>query len=222
MLGAGFSAELPQITRFCIMPPNWYDSCKLTGGMKGYPKELVLRDKTTVVVRRIREEDADAVRRLFSRIPKSDLLMYKDDVTRREPLENWFLSQSYRKVEDLVAIRDGEVIAKGTLNTEGLFWPHAAEVKLVVDPEFRGKGLGSLMFNILLYEGLKRQFQKIIVRYLHDNTSFIKILNHYGFEPESVLNYYVVDEDTSDQKDLVVASYDLQTWERRFEYYTYI
>ncbi|HML94006.1 MAG TPA: GNAT family N-acetyltransferase [Thermodesulfobacteriota bacterium] len=190
--------------------------------MKGYPKELVLRDKTTVVVRRIREEDADAVRRLFSRIPKSDLLMYKDDVTRREPLENWFLSQSYRKVEDLVAIRDGEVIAKGTLNTEGLFWPHAAEVKLVVDPEFRGKGLGSLMFNILLYEGLKRQFQKIIVRYLHDNTSFIKILNHYGFEPESVLNYYVVDEDTSDQKDLVVASYDLQTWERRFEYYTYI
>lgn len=204
------------------MPPNWYDSCKLTGGMKGYPKELVLRDKTTVVVRRIREEDADAVRRLFSRIPKSDLLMYKDDVTRREPLENWFLSQSYRKVEDLVAIRDGEVIAKGTLNTEGLFWPHAAEVKLVVDPEFRGKGLGSLMFNILLYEGLKRQFQKIIVRYLHDNTSFIKILNHYGFEPESVLNYYVVDEDTSDQKDLVVASYDLQTWERRFEYYTYI
>ncbi len=190
--------------------------------MKGYPKELVLRDKTTVIVRQIREEDAGAVRRLFSRIPKSDLLMYKDDVARREPLENWFLSQSYKKVEDLVAIKGGEVVAKGTLNTEGLFWPHAAEVKLVVDPECRGKGLGSLMFNILLYEGLKRHFQKIIVRYLHDNMSFIKILNHYGFEPESVLNYYVVDEDTRDQKDLVVASYDLQTWERRFEYYTYI
>jgi len=190
--------------------------------MQGYPKELVLRDKTTVVVRRLREEDAGAVRRFFSKIPKGDLLIYKDDVAGREPLENWFLSPSYRKVEDIVAISDGEIVAKGTLNTEGLFWPHAAEVKLVVDPGCRGNGLGSLMFNLLLFEGMKRRFHKIIVRYLHDNLSFIKILNHYGFEPESILNYYVVDEDTSDKKDLVVASYDLQTWERRFEYYSYI
>ncbi len=91
--------------------------------MKGYPKELVLRDKTTVIVRQILEEDASAVRRLFSRIPKSDLLMYKDDVARREPLENWFLSQSYKKVEDLVAIRDGEVVAKAHSTPRGCFGP---------------------------------------------------------------------------------------------------
>jgi len=52
--------------------------------------------------------------------------------------------------------------------------------------------------------------------------SFIKILGHYGFEPETVLNYYVTDEITKEQKDLVIASYDLQTWERRFEFYTSI
>lgn len=214
--------KLPQLLNFMQKSATGTALARLIKRMKGYPRELVLRDKTTIVVRQLRQEDLAAVRRFFSRIPKSDLLIYKDDVSGREPLENWFLSPSYKKVEDLVAIKDGEIVAKGTLSTEGLFWPHAAEVKLVVDPECRGNGLGSLMFNLLLFEGLKRHFQKIIVRYLNDNLSFIRILNHYGFEPESILNYYVVDEDTRDQKDLVVASYDLQTWERRFEYYSYI
>ena len=115
-----------------------------------------------------------------------------------------------------------KIVAKGSLHSEGLYWSHAAELKLIVDPNYRRKGLGSQLFNILLYEGLKRHFEKIIVRYISDNISFTKILNRYGFKPETVLSCYVKDELSSITKDLVIASYDIKNWERRFEFYSSI
>ncbi len=190
--------------------------------MKDYPKEIVLKDKTKVIIRPISEQDLKVIHRFFSDIPRTDLLIYKDDVSKLESLEDWFTSPNYKKVLELVSLSDKEIIARATLHTEGLYWPHAAEIKLIVHPGFRGRGLGSQMFNLLLYEGLKHHFQKIIVRYIPDNLSFTKILSHYGFNPETVLNCYLFDEISKEQKDLVIASYDLQNWERRFEFYTSI
>jgi L-amino acid N-acyltransferase YncA len=190
--------------------------------MKDYPKDLILMDKTKVIARPIEPVDIEALYKFFSKIPKSDLLIYKDDVTKWENVENWFADSNYRKVFQLAALAEDKVVAKGSLHSEGLFWSHAAELKLIVDPDYRGKGLGSQLFNILLYEGLKNHFQKIIVRYVSDNISFTKILNYYGFKPETVLSCYVKDELSSITKDLVIASFSLENWERRFEFYSFL
>jgi len=190
--------------------------------MKEYPTELSLIDKTKVITRPIEPVDVEALYNFFSRIPKSDLLVYKDDVTKLENMEHWFAASNNRKIFQLVALAKDRVVAKGSLHSEGLFWSHAAELNLIVDPDYRGKGLGSQLFNILLYEGLKQHFEKIIVRYISGNISFMKILNHYGFKPETVLSCYVKDESSSLTKDLVIASFDLENWERRFEFYSSI
>ena len=125
-----------------------------------------LLDNTKVVVRPIKPGDKEALYILFSRIPKSDLLIYKDDFTRLENLENWFASNNNNKVFQLVGLIKNRIVAKGTLHAEGLFWSHAAELQEIVDPEYREKGLGSQFFNILLSAGLRNHFQKIIVRYI--------------------------------------------------------
>lgn len=190
--------------------------------MNEYPKELNLIDNTKVTARPIEPSDKEALYKFFSRIPESDLLIYKDDVTRVENIENWFTSNNYKHVFQLVGLIKDRILAKGTLHSEGLSWSHSAELKLIVDPEYRGKGLGSQFFNIMLYEGLKHHFQKIIVRYIHDNISFMKILNHYGFKPESVLRYNAKNTSPSITKDLVIASFSLESWERRFEFYSSI
>ncbi len=190
--------------------------------MNKYPKELTLVDKTRVITRPIEPGDIAALYKFFSRIPKSDLLIYKDDVTKWENVESWFADVDDNKAFQLAVLVEDMVVAKGSLHSEGLNWSHAAELKLIVDPEYRGKGLGSQLFNILLYEGLKHRFQKIIVRYISDNISFTKILDHYGFKPETVLSSYVKDEFSTIKKDLVIASFSLESWERRFEFYSFI
>ena len=190
--------------------------------MNEYPKELNLIDNTKVTARPIEPGDKEALCKLFSRIPESDLLIYKDDVRRVENIENWFTGNNYKKVLQLVGLMKNSIVVKGTLHSVGPYWSHAAELKLIVDPEYRGKGLGSQFFNVLLYEGLKHHFQKIIVRYIPDNISFKKILNHYGFKPETVLRYYAKNESPSITKDLVIASFSLENWERRFEFYSFI
>jgi len=190
--------------------------------MKEYPKKLSLRDKTKVVTRPVESGDIEALSKFFSKIPKSDLFIYKNDVTNLETIESWFTNPSYKKVFQLMGLFNDEIIAKGTLHSEGLYWSKAAEIKLVVDPDYRGLGLGSQMFNLILYEGIRRNFTKIIVRYLQDNLSIIHILNHYGFQPETIHSSYIENGDNGEQKDLIVASYDLKNWERRFEFYSFL
>ncbi len=190
--------------------------------MNEYPKELELIDKTRVTIRPVEPVDVEGLYKFFSKITRLDLLVYKDDVTKWENVEDWFAASNYGKTFQLVALSKDKIVAKGSLHSEGLYWSHAAELKLIVDPNYRRKGLGSQLFNILLYEGLKRHFEKIIVRYISDNISFTKILNRYGFKPETVLSCYVKDELSSITKDLVIASYDIKNWERRFEFYSSI
>lgn len=190
--------------------------------MKSYRKDLRLLDKTIISTRLIETTDIGALYDFFSRIPKSDLLIYKNDLTVLNNIENWVTSSNDGEVFLLVALSKDKIVAKGSLQSGGPLWSHAAELKLIVDPLYREKGLGSQLFNILLYEGLKRHFQKIVIRYVPENSSFVKILDHYGFKPESVLNFYAKDDTSGIAKDLVIASFSLENWQRRFEFYSFI
>lgn len=185
-----------------------------------YSEELILKDATRVILRPFENEDLEGLLRFFSKVPRSDLLIYKDDVREWESVESWFTSSIYKKVFQLVALKESEIVAKGTLHKEGLYWRYAAEIKLIVDPDYRGRGLGSQMFKTLLAEGLKHSFEKIIVRFTRDNKSFTRMLDHFGFKPEAVLNCYVKSEETGEHKDLVIASYNLEDWKGRFEFYS--
>lgn len=190
--------------------------------MERYPIRIILRDDTEVLIRPPEHADAGGLSEFFSNIPNSDLLIYKDDLPDLENKANWFISELYRKVLRLVALRGNEIIATGTLHKEGLYWLNAAEIMVVVDPRNRGKGLGSKMFNHLLFEVFQMRMRKVIVRFTPDNISFMRIIEHYGFKPETVLRCYLIDENTNEKKDLIIASFNLEEWTNRFEFYNII
>jgi RimJ/RimL family protein N-acetyltransferase len=190
--------------------------------MEMYPIRITLRDDTEVVIRPPESTDEGGLSEFFSNIPSSDLLIYKDDVPVLENKAKWFMSDLYGKVLRLVALTGNEIIATGTLHKEGLYWLNAAEIMIVVHPRSRGKGLGSKLFNHLLFEVFQMRMRKVIVRFTSDNISFIRIIEHYGFKPETVLRCYLIDENTNEKKDLIIASFNLEEWTNRFEFYNII
>ncbi len=190
--------------------------------MERYPVRLILRDNTEVVIRPPDKGDTEGLSEFFANIPSADLLIYKGDIPGAEYKDNWFISDLYSKLLRLVALRANEIIATGTLHKEGLYWLNAAEIKLVVDPGNRGKGIGSRLFDHLLFEVFQMRMRKVIVRYTPDNISFTKIIDHYGFKPESVLSCYIIDENSNERKDLIIASFNLEEWANRFEFYDII
>jgi RimJ/RimL family protein N-acetyltransferase len=187
--------------------------------MLGEIMGLILKDGTGVALRPLENGDQENLVKFFTRMPRSDLLIYKDDVRERETIESWFSNSMHKKVFQLAAIIDTEIIAKGTLRKEGSYWRHAAEIILIVDFDYRGRGLGSQMFKTLLAEGLKQNFEKVIMRFTPDNKSFTGMLAHFNLKPEAVLTTYITCKETEEQKDLMIASYNLEDWKGRFELY---
>jgi RimJ/RimL family protein N-acetyltransferase len=190
--------------------------------MKGYPIELFLTDSTKVLVRPIESDEIESLQKFYAKIPKYDFLVYSDSRSDNFKPEESFYLQENANAFKLGALINDELVAKGTLHSEGLYLSNAGEIKLIVDPKYRNKRLGSQIFNLLLFEGLRLGYKKIIVRYSLENRHFTKILNYYGFYPETTLNFYIDDIETNQRKDIIIASFDLENWRRRFEFYNVI
>lgn len=184
-----------------------------------YPIKTITKKKVSLVLRPRCTEDYDLIDDFFLSIPEEDLLIFREDVSNNEPAKTWFISDNYKKDFQLVAFSRDELISKGTIHREGVYWKNAAELKLIVKPEYRGQGIGSIMFNALLSQFFDMNINKVIVRFSTDNMSFIKILNNYGFKAETVLKSYIHAPDKKINKDLIIASYNLDDWIRRFEFY---
>lgn len=52
------------------------------------------------------------------------------------------------------------------------------------------------MFKTFLAEGLKQNFEKVIIRFTPDNKSFAKMLDNFALKPEALLNTYVECKET--------------------------
>jgi len=128
--------------------------------MPDYPKVLILNDNTVVLSRPAESKDVNGIYNFFKKIHRSDLLIYQYDVGDIEKIDTWFTASLYKKLFQLVTLKNDEIIAKCTLHQEGIYWQNSAEIKLIIRPDFRGRGLGTQLFNILLYEGLKRNLRK--------------------------------------------------------------
>jgi RimJ/RimL family protein N-acetyltransferase len=184
-----------------------------------YSKELILKDGARALLRPLENEDQENLFKFFFKMPRSDLLICPDNIRERGTIESWFTNYTHKKVFQLGAVKDTKIIAKGTLRKEGSYWQHAAEIKLIVAPNYRGRGLGSEMFKAFLAQGLNLNLEKIVVQFTSDNKGFSGMLDHFNLKPEAVLNSYVTCKGTRERKHLVIASYNLGDWKGRFELY---
>lgn len=137
--------------------------------IKRYPRTAELRDGTTVELRPMARDDADALHAFFQRIPEGERFYLKDDVTDPQVLRSWTEHLDYDRALPLLAVAGGRVVANVVLlRRRGGSRRHAAEIRAVIDPEYRGKGLGVLMMRDLVDIAWDAELEEVIFEVVAD------------------------------------------------------
>ncbi|MBI2765898.1 MAG: GNAT family N-acetyltransferase [Chloroflexi bacterium] len=137
--------------------------------IKRYPRTTELRDGSTVELRPMMRDDADGLHALFQRVPESERFYLKEDVTDPDVLRSWAEHLDYDRALPLLATANGRVVADVVLlRQRGGSRRHAAEIRPVIDPEYRGKGLGVLMMRDLVDIAWDAELEEVIFETVAD------------------------------------------------------
>jgi len=161
-----------------------------------------------VEVRRLVADDVDAVAAFFAELPDGDRTFFKEDVSRPEVIATWTAAAvgDGRAPHRLVAVVDDRVVGYVAV-FKGVAWSaHVGELRLVISPEFRQRGLGRLLAQRAVVEALELGVVKLIVDVVAGQDRLFDMFTNLGFEQEGRLRRHVR-TGTGETRDLLVLSH---------------
>lgn len=146
----------------------------------------------------------------FDRLPEGDRTFFKEPVHGAETVRRWLAEPVPGR---FVARLDGQVVGYVAL-LPGVGWSnHVVELRLVVDPERRGEGLGRRLATDALQAALDDGYRKVMVEVVAAQESTIALFQSLGFTPEALLEDHVRDAN-GDLADLILLSHHVgANWE---------
>jgi RimJ/RimL family protein N-acetyltransferase len=177
--------------------------------LKGFPKQVILRDRSAVRLRPMVREDKDELLAFFQRLPPEDRQFLKDDVTRPEIIQAWARDLNYDRVLPVLAEHEGRIVGDATLHRQGYGWMrHVGEIRVVTDAFFRRRGLASAMAREIFYLALQVGLDKMVAEMVADQVAAIKVFEKLGFQEEARLTNHVMDLQGR-KRDLVILTTDI-------------
>ena len=161
-----------------------------------FPDAFLTEDNVEITVRPLISSDEDALLSFFRKIPEEDRFYLKEDVTDPKIIRRWTSELDYYRVLPLVAVKDGRIIADGTLHHgRSGARRHIGEVRVVVDPEYRNRGVGRSLLSKLVETARRRGLEKLILEVVSETESAAKhTAQVLGFVPVAALPYHVQDQ----------------------------
>ncbi len=134
-----------------------------------YPKTLALSGGKTVSVRPMTAADAPALLAFFRSISEEERYFLRDDVASEAVIQGWADHLNYDRALPLLAFDGDRVCADAVLirRRSGAL-AHAAEIRVVVSPEYRSKGLGSALLREVVDVAWDAELECIHVEFVRD------------------------------------------------------
>ncbi|MFI5167016.1 MAG: GNAT family N-acetyltransferase [Thermoanaerobaculales bacterium] len=182
--------------------------------VEGFPQHLTLRDGAEVVVRPLEAADANALLEFYRSLAEADRQFLTDDVTKPEWLERFLHRVAVGEVVSLIAEHQGNLIGEATLYRALHGWTsHVGELRVSTAPEFRRKGLGTVLAHEVVRVATSLGLEKLIVEMVENQVAARRTFAKLGFKEEAVLRGHVKDIHGV-KHNLVVASNDVShIWE---------
>lgn len=175
-----------------------------------YPKKAQLTDGTELVIRAQQSDDKERLLRFFSEIPERDRMFLAEDVTNEKVIERWIKNADFSQVLPLMAVVGDRIIADTTLHRQKGGWmSHIGRVRVVVHPNYRGKGATPLLINELIEIAIDIGLDKLDAEFMPEQQAAMRAFEKLGFVKIAELPNHVLDRHGASH-DLIIMSYDLQ------------
>ena len=156
-------------------------------------------------IRRIEPGDRAALERFLEEIPDADRTFLKEDVADPDVVAAWVLPGDARSI----AVEGGDVVGYVAVIALHGWSSHVGEVRIVVDPDHRGRGVGQALARHAVLEALELGVAKLVVEVIADQEALIAMFVALGFEPEALLIDHVRDR-SGELRDLLVLAHSVQ------------
>jgi L-amino acid N-acyltransferase YncA len=156
-------------------------------------------------IRQLEEGDGAAVERFISRIPERDRTFFKEDVGDPQVIEAWKQPGAARSV----AIESREVIGTAAVVPLHGWSNHVGEVRVIVDPAHRGKGVGRALARQAVIDALRLGLTKMVVEVTADEDATVGMFRSLGFDPEALLVDHVRDK-AGELHDLLILAHSVE------------
>jgi RimJ/RimL family protein N-acetyltransferase len=131
----------------------------------------------------------NAAATFFGRLLESDLTFIKEDVQDPAAIESWIGQNGAR----WVAVDGDSVVGFAALRPLPGLSDHVAELRLVVDPSRRGRGLGRTLTVQAVGWSLRHAITKVMVEVAAGQEHTIDMFGKLGFTGEALLRDHVRD-----------------------------
>jgi ribosomal protein S18 acetylase RimI-like enzyme len=156
-------------------------------------------------IRPLQPSDRPAIERFIERVPDGDRTFFKEDVSDAAVVDAWARPGSARSV----AV-DGDTVLGYVAVVPLQGWSsHVGEVRVIVDPERRGQGIGRALARHAVMEALRLGLTKMVVEVVAEQEATIAMFRSYGFDPEALLRGHVRDRG-GELRDLMILAHSVE------------
>jgi ribosomal protein S18 acetylase RimI-like enzyme len=159
-----------------------------------------------VRIRRLESGDSGELRAFLNRIPAADRNFFKEDVLDAATVDSWLRDGRGRRA--LALDDEGQVVGYAAVLSASGWSRHVGEIRLVVDPAARRRGVGQSLARWAVLEGARLGLSKVFVEVVADQEPAIVMFQQFGFVGGGLLKDHILDRHGK-PRDLVILSMNL-------------